>query len=48
MNVANGAPILIGYVRERLRSAALARPAPGPEVSPEQLERLKALGYVAD
>jgi arylsulfatase A-like enzyme len=46
-DIGPGSPLLLGYARARLR--ALAVPLrPGPPVSDERLERLRALGYVGE
>jgi hypothetical protein len=44
-DVAPGHPMVAGYARQRLR-AAVATWRPGPPVSPDKLERLRALGYI--
>ena len=44
-DVAPTHPVVAGYARQQLR-AAVATVRPGPQVPPDKLERLRALGYI--
>ena len=46
-DIAGASPIVLGYARARLPELGTV-PAPGARVDPQQLARLRALGYAGD